>query len=75
MISYKNKSQNQSTTAVKRTQRFEAVKNKIIDSNGKISHDAVLQLFYDRMNNGEGRAIYGKLTSPKNDGFDAMNID
>ena len=62
MKSYKNKLRAQRTTDVDRTERFESIKNKIICSNGKISHDAVLQLFYDRMNNGEGRKLYKKLT-------------
>ena len=62
MISYKNNSTKQKRNDIVKRERFETIKNKIIDSKGKISHDAVLQLFYDRMNNGEGMEIYGKLT-------------
>ena len=66
MISYINKLPKQSTTSVERSERFEAMKKKIIGSNGNISHAAVLQLFHDRMNKGEGREIYEKLTMINN---------
>jgi hypothetical protein len=58
---YNNSIQKQKTivgTIVKDT----IVKPRIINSKGASLHTAVLQLFYDRMNNGEGEEIYRKLT-------------
>ncbi len=61
MKNSRNKLSNKVTTTVTRSKRFEDVKKKIMDSKGKISHAAVLQLFYDRVNNGEGLKIYEEL--------------